>query len=111
MVPVSYEVVGEEDYALKIHIDADAGFSVESGSYATQPPRKGQLDQVQQKALLDAIEDLGIPRAHPMPEGASAFEAHLKVGAPGEQAEYVFWEGALESDAPLNSLVRLLERL
>ena len=46
-----------------------------------------------------------------MPEGATAFEARLTVGAPGEEANYAFWEGALEEDVELNALIRMLERL
>ena len=111
MVPITYQVVGEEDYALKITVGADGEFSVENGTYTTEPPRKGHLDRCGQQVLLDAIRELGIPRAHEMPEGVTAFEAHLSVGAPGEEVEYAFWEGALAEDAPLNRLVRLLEML
>jgi hypothetical protein len=111
MVPIDYQVVGEEDYALRIQVAGDGRYSVESGSYATQPPRKGQLSTEQEQQLLAAVETLGIPREHAMPEGATAFEARLIVGEPGSQVEYAFWEGALEQDAELNALVRLLERL
>ena len=61
--------------------------------------------------VAGAIEALGLPREHPLPEGATAFEAQLTVGAPGHEANYVFWEGALEQDQPLNTLIRQLERL
>lgn len=111
MVPIDYQVVGEEDYALRIQVGGDGRYSVESGSYSTQPPRVGQLGPEQQQQLLAAVEDLGIPREHAMPEGATAFEARLIVGEPGAQAEYVFWEGALEQDTKLNALIRQLERL
>ena len=111
MVPISYEVVGEEDYALKIHIDDQGHFEVESGTYTTQAPRGGQLSDEQQQQILAAVEVLGIPRAHAMPAGATAFQAHLRVGKPGAEADYAFWEGALEEDAELSSVVRLLEKL
>lgn len=111
MVPISYQVVGEEDYALKISIGSDGGYVVDSGTYTSQPPRKGQLDAGQEEQLIDAIRQLGIPREHPMPEGGNAFEAQLVVGEPGAEATYVFWEGALEEDPELNALIRLLERL
>lgn len=111
MVPISYEVVGEEDYALKIHIDNQRQFEVESGTYTTDPPRKGLLTDAQAEQLLAAITQLGIPREHPMPPGATAFEARLTVGEPGSEAVYAFWEGALAEDAELNTLVRLLETL
>jgi hypothetical protein len=112
MTPITYQVVGEEDYALKIHIERDGAYVVDSGTYTTQPPRKGQLDEAQQQALVAALEDLGTPRSHPVPdEGGHAFEAHLTVGEPGQESDYAFWEGALEEDAPLNRLVRLIEQV
>jgi hypothetical protein len=69
------------------------------------------LTDAQEQRLVAAIEALGTPRPHPMPEGAGAFEAHLSVGPPGGEAEYVFWEGALEEDAELAALIRQLEML
>jgi hypothetical protein len=111
MVPIRYQVVGEEDYALKINVESDGQFSVESGTYTSQAPRKGRLSEDQAGALVAAIKALGLPREHPMPAGATAFEAQLTVGAPGDEANYVFWEGALEQDDKLNRLIRLLERL
>lgn len=111
MVPITYQVVGEEDYALKISVGEAGDFVVESETYTSQEPRKGELSEAQSQALVEAIEALGMPREHPLPEGATAFEAQLTVGAPGHEANYVFWEGALEDDAPLNHLIRLLERL
>ena len=111
MVPIDYRVVGEEDYALTIHIDGNGAFVVESETYTSEPPRKGQLTEEQEDKLLAAIKSLGVPRAHPLPEGVTAFEAQLTVGAPGEEAHYVFWEGALEEDAALNTLIRQLELL
>lgn len=111
MVPISYQVVGEEDYALKITIDDGGGYVIESGDYTSHPPRKGRLSVEQEQQLVDAIMALGLPREHPMPEGATAFEAQLTVGAKGQEAHYVFWEGALEEDVQLNFLIRLLERL
>jgi hypothetical protein len=111
MVPIRYQVVGEEDYALKISIDENGQYVVESGTYTSQPPRKGSISDAQAQELVAAIKALGLPREHPMPVGTSAFEAQLTVGPPGDEANYVFWEGALEEDAKLNTLVRLLERL
>jgi hypothetical protein len=111
MVPIKYQVVGEEDYALVITIDELGEYVVESGSYTSQPPRKGTLTDQQRAQLVAAIKDLGVPREHPMPAGAEAFEAQLTVGRPGQQANYVFWEGALEEDEKLRSLVRQLELL
>lgn len=111
MIPVLFQVVGEEEYALKIRVDGSGAYVVESGTYTSSPPRKGQLTDEQEQQIVAAIKALGTPRPHPMPKGAGAFEAHLSVGAPGEEAEYVFWEGALEEDAELTALIRQLEML
>lgn len=111
MVPIKYQVVGEEDYALRISVGGNGEYVVESGTYTSHPPRKGELTGEQELELINAIQALGLPREHPMPEGAAAFEAQLTVGAEGEEANYVFWEGALEEDEKLNTLIRLLERL
>ena len=82
MVPISYQVVGEEDYALKIAIDDGGGYVIESGDYTSHPPRKGRLSVEQEQQLVDAIMAPGCPRA-PDAEGATAFEAQLTVGAKG----------------------------
>ena len=111
MRPISYQVVGEEDYALRIQIGDDGDYIVESGTYTSEPPRKGQLDEEQEMQLFDAIRELGIPREHPLPPGTDAFEAQLTIGSIGDEVSYRFWEGALEEDRELNRLIRLLERL
>lgn len=111
MVPIKYQVVGEEDYALKISVADNGEFVVDSGTYTSHPPRSGKLTDEQERQLTAAIESLGLPREHPMPEGASAFEAQLTIGAAGHEVTYVFWEGALEEDDKLNALIRLLELL
>ncbi len=111
MVPIRYQVVGEEDYAFGVEIDSNGKYVVQSGTYTTQPPRTGQLTELQEAELLQAIQSLGIPREHAMPEGALAFEAKIIIGEKGKSVTYPFWEGALEKDVKLNKLVRLLERL
>ena len=111
MVPIKYQVVGEEDYALKITIESSGDFVVDSGTYTSQPPVKGRLRKDQEAQLIQAVEKLGLPREHPMPEGATAFEAQLTIGEPGKEITYVFWEGALEEDDDLNDLIRMLEKL
>lgn len=80
MVPIEYRVVGEEDYALTVSIDSRGEYVVESGTYTSEPPRKGQLGEAQEQGLIEAIKALGLPRAHPLPEGVTAFEAELTVG-------------------------------
>lgn len=111
MTPITYAVVGEEEYATRIAIDGDGSYHIDTGTYTTQAPRTGRLDEIQQQRLLDALRTLGTPRAHPLPEGATAFEAQLTVGHPGQETHYAFWEGALETDIPLNDLIRLLEKI
>ena len=111
MLPIKYQVVGEEDYAFVVEIGSTGEYVVQSGAYTSQPPRSGLLTRRQEDELLDAIQALGIPDKHPMPERAAAFEARLIVGEQGETVTYKFWEGALEEDVKLNRLVRLLEML
>lgn len=111
MVPIKYQVVGEEDYAFSVEIGNTGEYVVNSGTYTSQPPRKGQLTTEQETKLLAAVEVLGIPKPHPMPEGGVAFEAVLSIGEEGEAVIYPFWEGALEEDVKLNELVRMLETL
>ena len=111
MLPIKYQVVGEEDYAFVVEIGSTGDYVVQSGAYTSQPPRSGLLTRLQEDNLLDAIQALGIPGEHPMPEGAAAFEARLIIGEKGKAVTYNFWEGALEEDVKLNRLVRLLEML
>jgi hypothetical protein len=111
MNSIKYEVVGEEDYAFVVKISSAGEYEVNSGTYTTQPPRKGTLTEEQEVNLLAAIKALGIPKEHPIPQGGNAFEAHLTIGEENEAVTYSFWEGALEEDLKLNYLVRLLEKL
>ena len=109
MVPIKYQIVGEEDYAFDVEIDGDGKYVVQDGTYTTEPPRSGQLSSTQEDEILNAIKELGIPLEHDMPEGATAFQAKMIIGEKGKSVTYPFWEGALEEDAKLNKLVRLLE--
>lgn len=111
MLPIRYEVVGEEDYAFVVEINESGEYFVSSGTYTTERPRKGRLSEDQQQQLLGAIEALGTPKAYPMPEGGEAFEARLTIGHKPGATTYPFWEGALATDAKLKGLVRLLETL
>jgi hypothetical protein len=112
MQPIKYQVVGEEDYAFVISINSNGEYSISSGTYTSEPPRSGKLTTEQEQALIDAIHKLGIPEAHPMPEGAAdAFKAQLIIGEGSSATNYPFWEGALEEDSELQNLVRLLELL
>jgi hypothetical protein len=111
MQPIRYEVVGEEDYAFEVKISSNGDYVINSGTYTSQPPRKGMLTEDQEENLLAAIKALGIPKVHPVPQGGNAFEAHLTIGEEGDAVTYSFWEGALEEDTKLKDLVRLLEML
>ena len=111
MIPIKFQVVGEEDYVFEVKISKSGEYQVVSGTYTSEPPRKGELTIEQAEELLAAIESFGVPEAHPMPEGEEAFEAHLTIGEEGKALTYSFWEGALEEDEKLKQLVRLLEML
>ena len=111
MIPLKFQVVGEEDYAFAVEVQSTGEYVVSSGTYTTEPPRRGRLTEAQEHELLSAIKALGIPKEHPVPKGGNAFEARLRIGEEGEAVIYPFWEGALEEDANLENLVRLLEML
>ena len=109
MVPIMYQVVGEEEYAFRLVIDGKGDFVVDTGTYTTQKPRSGCLTDQQKSELMGAIKALGIPDEHPMPSGVEAFESKLVIGEGSEALVYPFWEGALEEDPKLRNLIRLLE--
>ncbi|MET0068345.1 MAG: hypothetical protein ABW076_18525 [Candidatus Thiodiazotropha sp.] len=109
MVPIKYQVVGEEEYAFRLEIDDQGNYSVDTGTYTTQKPRSGTLTAQQETQLLTALEALGIPKPHPLPDGLEAFRSKLVIGDGSDALEYPFWEGALEEDAKLRNLIRLLE--
>jgi hypothetical protein len=111
MVPIKFQVVGEEDYAFEVEITTSGAYVVNSGTYTSQPPRSGTLSREQEDELLSAIKALGIPGEHPKPANSDAFEARLTVGENEDAVNYPFWEGALEDDVELKHLVRLLEVL
>jgi hypothetical protein len=111
MVPIKYQVVGEEEYAFRLEIDEQGAFVVDTGTYTTQKPRSGILTAQQKSDLMTAINQLGVPTEHPMPKGVEAFESKLVIGEGSEAVAYPFWGGALEEDQKLRNLVRLLEVL
>ena len=41
MIPIKFQVVGEEDYAFSIDIRRTGEYMVSSGTYTTEPPRRG----------------------------------------------------------------------
>ena len=90
MVPIKFQVVGEEDYAFDVEISSSGDYMVNSGTYTSQPPRSGTLTKEQEDELLAAIKSLGIPGEHPMPKGVEAFEARLIAGVNVAVPELVF---------------------
>jgi hypothetical protein len=111
MVPIKYQVVGEEEYAFRLEIDDQGAYTVHTGTYTTHKPRSGKLTPQQTSDLMAAIKTLGTPEAHPMPSGVEAFASKLVIGDGSDALVYPFWEGALEEDLKLRTLVRLLEVL
>jgi hypothetical protein len=111
MVPIKYQVVGEEEYTFRVEIDDQGDFVVDTGTYTTQKPRSGSLTAQQKSDLMAAIKNLGIPAEHPMPAGTEAFESKLVIGGGNDTLVYPFWEGALEEDPKLRNLIRMLEVL
>jgi hypothetical protein len=111
MVPIKYQVVGEEEYTFRVEIDNQGDYVVDTGTYTTQKPRSGSLTTQQKSDLLAAIKNLGIPVEHPMPAGSEAFQSKLVIGGGNDALVYPFWEGALEADPKLRHLIRMLEVL
>lgn len=112
MQPIKYQVVGEEDFAYSLTIGSDGEYRISGGTYASDRPRSGKLSSIQETEILNAILELGIPEAHPMPDDAAdAFKATLVIGEGSQALEFPFWEGALQEDSRLLKLVRLLETL
>ncbi|MET0102921.1 MAG: hypothetical protein ABW078_14405 [Sedimenticola sp.] len=111
MIPIRFQVVGEEDYAFSVEIDSAGNYISNTGTYTTHEPVEGRLSGEQEAALMSALTELGIPEPHPVPGESGAFKALLVIGEEGEGVEYPFWEGALEEDEKLKAVVRLLEKL
>lgn len=115
LLPLSYRVVGEDDYMLEIQVAADGDFQVNSGDYTSHEPRRGTLSPTQRASLTALLDQLGEPRVHPAPQGAQGFMATLTLGEPlggsSQVQTYRFWEGALVEDPSLEAVVRALEVL
>ncbi|MEW8508026.1 MAG: hypothetical protein AB2598_15115 [Candidatus Thiodiazotropha sp.] len=109
MIPINYQVTGEEEYSFHIEIDSIGNYTVHTGTYTTQKPRAGKLSTEQEAELQEAAASLGDITDHPQPGGGQAFQAKLVVGEGEKQVVYTFWEGALEEDEGLAALVRRLE--
>lgn len=109
MIPINYQVTGEEEYSFRIEIDGNGNYTVHTGTYATQKPRIGKLSTQQELELQRAIESLSLQSEHPIPGYGQSFQAKLVVGEGDQQIVYTFWEGALEEDEKLAALIRQLE--
>jgi hypothetical protein len=110
-LPLSYRVVGEDDYMLEITVAANGAFEVNSGEHTSHEPRRGTLRQGERDRLSALLDQLGEAREHPAPPGALGFMATLTLGGPGQARSFRFWEGALADDPGLEAVVRALEVL
>lgn len=107
--PVHYRVVGQDDYMLDITLNSSGDYRVDCGDHTSHKPRQGRLDDARRAGLQRLLADLGAPREHPAPVGATGFMAELTVGDPSDRRHYRFWEGALDEEPDLRALVRALE--
>lgn len=110
-LPLSYRVVGEDDYMLQIEVSATGDFEINSGDHTSHEPRRGALSAGQRAGLGNLLERLGEDREYPAPAGASGFIATLAFGGREQGRVFRFWEGALTEDPGLEAVVRALEVL
>jgi hypothetical protein len=108
---IQYQVVGQDDYMLRIDVGDDGSFVIDYGDYTSHKPTRGQVNDDKAKELLKALNELGEPREHSPPDGATGFVANLTIGDGRSVRHYRFWEGALDADPDLRRLVRALEVL
>ncbi len=111
--PLSYRVVGQDDYMLEIAVGTDGGYCVNCGDHTSHEPRSGTLDKTR-RAKLEAVmgravECLGQSWTSPAPEGAEGFNAELALGEGAARRVFRFWEGALGEQPELEAAVRELE--
>ncbi len=109
LLPLSYRVVGQDDFMLEISVSAAGEYVVNTGDYASHTPRQGLLKGEHMAQLMAALEQLGEAREHPAPEGTSGFVAELVVGSGPGTRVYHFWEGALDEEPDLKSIVHQLD--
>lgn len=110
-LPMSYRVVGQDDYVLCIDVDAAGGYRVDCGDHTSHKPRRGKLSADRLRRLEALADAAGEAREHPAPEGATGFMVTLRVGEGEVTRVFRFWEGELDQDPPLRDLVRELELL
>ena len=108
---IRYRVVGQDDYMLNIDVTEGGDFVIDAGDYTSHKPTEGTLTRAQAEALSALSEQLGPPREHPAPAGATGFIAELTIGGGPTVRHYRFWEGALDEEPDIRNLVRALEVL
>ncbi|KXX65441.1 hypothetical protein [Marichromatium gracile] len=109
--PLHYRMIGQDDYAVEIRIDATGDYCIENGDYTSHAPRRGCLDETQRARLQRLTSALGAPDERPAPTDTSGFIVELSIGEGATQRRYRVWEGALAEDPELEALVRALEVL
>jgi len=110
-LPMSYRVVGQDDYVLSIDVNAAGRYRVDTGDHTSHKPRSGTLGPARLQRLEALAGAVGAGREHPAPEGATGFIVTLKVGGGEAERVFRFWEGGLDEDPPLRDLVRELQLL
>ncbi len=112
MHAIHFEVVGEEDYAYVVDINTEGEYHTSGGTYTSERPQSGTLTAEQQQEIIAAIDALGTPQEHAPPDDAAdAFRCRLTINKEDDPLIYPFWEGALQDDSKLLTLVRLLEKI
>lgn len=112
MHAIHFEVVGEEDYAFVIDINSEGEYHISGGTYTSEKPQSGKLTAEQEADISAAVDVLGTPQDHSPPDDAAdAFRCRLTINKESDPLIYPFWEGALQEDSRLLSLVRLLEKI
>jgi hypothetical protein len=106
---IHYQVVGQDDYMLIIHVEPDGQFVVDSGDYTSHKPRRGCLDARARTAIGRLVDQLGPVTDQNAPDGARGFVAELTIDNGTSERRYRFWEGALGARPDIEALVRALE--
>lgn len=109
LFPLSYRVVGQDDFMLEISVDASGAYVVNTGDHTSHEPRRGTLRGDRLPQLVAVLDRLGAPREHPAPEGTTGFVAELVLGKAPDARVYHFWEGALDEELDLKAVVHQLD--
>lgn len=106
---IHYRVVGEDDYVLEIEVTPTGAYRIDSGDHTSHEPRQGQLNAAQEGELSRLLANLGEPKSHHPPLGASGFMTELTVGDATTARHYQIWSGALSEHPEIAALVRALD--